>query len=77
MVNFDFDVKVVVKSFSISVSRDGTLVERKSNSNRLTDNMKELLNRVTRGNVIYIEDIVVKMPDGTERQLATMKLKVS
>ena len=39
--------------------------------------MKELLNRVTRGNVIYIEDIVVKMPDGTERQLATMKLKVS
>ena len=77
MVNFDFDVKVVVKSFSISVSRDGTLVERKSNSNRLTDNMKELLNRVTRGNVIYIEDIVVKMPDGSERQLATMKLKVS
>jgi hypothetical protein len=52
-------------------------VERKSNSNRLTDNMKELLSRVTRGNVIYIEDIVVKMPDGTERQLATMKLKVS
>ena len=77
MVNFDFDVKVIVKSFSISVSRDGTLVERKSNSNRLTDNMKELLSRVTRGNVIYIEDIVVKMPDGTERQLATMKLKVS
>ncbi len=77
MVNFDFDVKVIVKSFSISVSRDGTLVERKSNTNRLTDNMKELLNRVTRGNVIYIEDIVVKMPDGTERQLATMKLKVS
>ena len=77
MVNFDFDVKVVVKSFSISVSRDGTLVERKSNSNRLTDNMKELLSRVTRGNVIYIEDIVVKMPDGSERQLATMKLKVS
>lgn len=77
MVNFDFDVSVVVKSFSISVNRDGTLVERKSNSNRLTDDMKQLLERVGRGNVIYIEDIVVKMPDGTERQLATMKLKVS
>ena len=39
--------------------------------------MSELLKRVGRGNVIYIEDIVVSMPDGTERQLAPMKLKVS
>jgi gliding motility-associated protein GldM len=77
MENFDFDVKVTVKSFSISVSRDGTLVEKKSNSNRLTSDMSELLERVGRGNVIYIEDIVVSMPDGTERQLAPMKLKVS
>ena len=77
MVGFDFDVKVTVKSFSISVSRDGTLVERKSPSNRLTADQKSLLNRVGRGNVIYIEDIVVSMPDGTERQLAPMKLKVS
>tara|TARA_B110000285_G_scaffold225293_1_gene283310 strand:+ start:157 stop:1872 length:1716 start_codon:yes stop_codon:yes gene_type:complete len=77
MENFDFDVKVTVKSFSISVSRDGTLVEKKSNSNRLSSDMTELLKRVGRGNVIYIEDIVVSMPDGTERQLAPMKLKVS
>ena len=77
MENFDFDVKVTVKSFSISVSRDGTLVEKKSNSNQLSSDMTELLKRVGRGNVIYIEDIVVSMPDGTERQLAPMKLKVS
>ncbi len=77
MESFDFDVKVTVKSFSISVSRDGALVERKSNSNRLTSDMSELLKRVGRGNVIYIEDIVVSMPDGTERQLAPMKLKVA
>ncbi|MDE0870539.1 MAG: gliding motility protein GldM [Flavobacteriales bacterium] len=77
MQSFDFDVKVTVKSFSISVSRDGALVERKSNSNRLTSDMSELLKRVGRGNVIYIEDIVVSMPDGTERQLAPMKLKVA
>ncbi len=76
MDNFDFDVRVTVKSFQISVSRDGTLVERKSNSNRLTPEMSELLSRVGRGTVVYIEDILVKMPDGTERQLATIKLKV-
>lgn len=77
MVNFDFDVRVVVKSFSVSVSRDGTLVEKKSNSNRLTDDMKQLFNRVSRGNVVYFEDIIVGMPDGTERQVAAMKLKVN
>ena len=77
MVNFDFDVRVVVKSFSVSVSRDGTLVEKKSNSNRLTEDMKQLFNRVSRGNVVYFEDIIVGMPDGTERQVAAMKLKVN
>jgi len=77
MVNFDFDVRVVVKSFSVSVSRDGTLVEKKSNNNRLTDDMKQLFNRVSRGNVVYFEDIIVGMPDGTERQVAAMKLKVN
>ena len=75
MVNFDFDVRVVVKSFSVSVSRDGTLVEKKSNNNRLTQDMKQLFNRVSRGNVVYFEDIIVGMPDGTERQVAAMKLK--
>ena len=77
MVNFDFDVRVVVKSFSVSVSRDGTLVEKKSNNNRLTADMKQLFNRVSRGNVVYFEDIIVGMPDGTERQVAAMKLKVN
>ena len=77
MVNFDFDVRVVVKSFSVSVSRDGTLVEKNSNSNRLTADMKQLFNRVSRGNVVYFEDIIVGMPDGTERQVAAMKLKVN
>jgi len=77
MVNFDFDVRVVVKSFSVSVSRDGTLVEKNSNSNRLTAEMKQLFNRVSRGNVVYFEDIIVGMPDGTERQVAAMKLKVN
>ena len=77
MVNFDFDVRVVVKSFSVSVSRDGTLVEKQSNNNRLTPDMKQLFQRVSRGNVVYFEDIIVGMPDGTERQVAAMKLKVN
>ncbi len=77
MDNFDFDVKVRVKSFTIRVSKDGTFKELTSGNNRLTNDMKALLERVRRGNTIYFEDIVVGLPDGTERILAPMKLKVT
>jgi hypothetical protein len=39
--------------------------------------MSDLLSRVGRGTVVYIENIMVSMPDGSERQLATIKLKVT
>jgi hypothetical protein len=39
--------------------------------------MKALLNRVKRGNTIYFEDIIVGMPDGTERMVASLKLKIT
>ena len=77
MDNFDFDVKVRVKSFTIRVSKDGTFKDLSSGNNRITDDMKALLERVRRGNTIYFEDIIVSMPDGTERILPPMKLKVT
>ena len=77
MDNFDFDVKVRVKSFTIRVSKDGTFKDLNSPNNRLTNDMKALLDRVRRGNVIYFEDIVVGMPDGSQRVLAPMKLKIT
>ena len=77
MKNFDFDVNVTVKSFDIATVRDGILITKTSNSNRLSSEMSKLLNRVNPGSVIYIENIVVSMPDGTTRPLAPMKLKVT
>ena len=77
MDNFDFDVKVRVKSFTIRVSKDGTFKDLSSGNNRITSDMKALLERVRRGNTIYFEDIIVSMPDGTERILPPMKLKVT
>ena len=76
MENFDFDVVVRVKRFNVTVTKGGTFVEQSSSSNMVTSNMKELFGSVGRGSVVYIEDIVVSMPDGTERALPTMKLKV-
>ncbi|PCJ82632.1 MAG: hypothetical protein COA49_00795 [Bacteroidetes bacterium] len=77
MDNFDFDVQVRVKGFTIRVSKDGTFKELKATNNRLTADMKALLERVRRGNTIYFEDISVQMPDGTQRILAPMKLKIT
>jgi gliding motility-associated protein GldM len=77
MDNFDFDVQVRVKSFTIRLSKDGTFKELNSPNNRITTDMKALLNRVKRGNTIYFEDIIVGMPDGTERRVSSLKLKIT
>jgi gliding motility-associated protein GldM len=77
MEGFDFDVKVRVKSFSLKVSKDGSFSDLPSGNNRLTSDQQEALKRLRRGNVIYLEDILVSMPDGTERDLPPMKLKIT
>jgi len=77
MDNFDFDVQVRVKSFTIRLSKDGTFKELNSPNNKITSDMKALLNRVKRGNTIYFEDIIVGMPDGTERMVSSLKLKIT
>lgn len=77
MDNFDFDVVVRVKSFTIRVSKDGTFRDLSTNNNKITADMKALLQKVRRGNTIYFEDIIVSMPDGSERILPPMKLKVT
>ena len=77
MEGFDFDVKVRVKSFTLRISKDGTFSDLPSGNNRLTTDQKEALKRLRRGNIIYLEDILVSMPDGTERDLPPMKLKIT
>ena len=77
MEGFDFDVKVRVKSFTLRISKDGSFSDLPSGNNRLTSDQQEALKRVRRGNIIYLEDILVSMPDGTERDLPPMKLKIT
>ena len=77
MEGFDFDVKVRVKSFTLRISKDGAFSDLPSGNNRLTTDQQEALKRVRRGNIIYLEDILVSMPDGTERDLPPMKLKIT
>ncbi len=77
MENFDFKVKVRVKSFTLRVTMNGTFKEFKSGNDKLTSEMQALLGKVKRGNYIYFEDIEVNLPDGSNRILANLKLKVT
>lgn len=76
MEAFDFDVSVKVKSFNMVFIRDGQVIEKSSNSNKVTSEMKANMQKVRKGQKVYIEKIMVTMPDGTTRQLANLSLKV-
>lgn len=76
MENFDFDVKVSVQSFDISANIGGFLSTKSSNSNKVTPEQKSMLQTVKPGSRVYIENIKVKMPDGSVRDIAPINLKV-
>ncbi|MCB0760263.1 MAG: gliding motility protein GldM [Flavobacteriales bacterium] len=77
MKNFEFDVSVTIKSFTMVFIRGGQYIERKSSSNKVTSDMKAMMDQVKRGEKVYIEDIMVTLPDGTTRKLANMALKIT
>jgi len=76
MENFDFDVKVSVKQFKMTISIGGDLKEFVAKGNKLSGPMRSILGKVKRGNRVYFEDIKVKMPDGSTRKVPSIILKV-
>ncbi|MBX7051510.1 MAG: hypothetical protein K1X54_05710 [Flavobacteriales bacterium] len=77
MEGFDFPVTATVSSFVVSMVTNGQYKEYKMNSNRLEDNVKEVIKKMKKGEKIFIEQIMCKMPDGTERKLAPITLKLT
>lgn len=76
MDNFQFDVSVKVVEFKMVFIRDGQIIEKISQSNRVTEEMKANMERTGRGQKFFIEDIKVKMPDGEIRKVPNISLKV-
>lgn len=76
MENFDFEVRVLVSSFTFGYTQaNGLLSEQKVNGNRL-DAVRSQMQNVRPNSMVYFDDIKVKMPDGTVRTLPTLSLKV-
>ena len=74
MDNFDFDLKVTVVSFDLTMNLKGDLRTLSSTSEALTNDMKSLLGAANRGTKVYFENIKAKMPDGSVRKLGTIAL---
>lgn len=75
MENFDFEVDVRVKSFSMIFIRDGNVIQKDATDNKVSNDMKVNMDRVKRGDKFYLENIIVTMPDRSERKVANLSLK--
>ncbi len=75
MENFDFDLTVTVKQFTLTVKVGSDLMSFKAKNNKLTPAMKGILKKVKRGSRVYFEDIKVQMPGGA-RPVPSLIFKV-
>lgn len=75
MENFDFDLSVKVREFTLTVKSGSDLMSFKGKGNKMTAQMKNVLKKVKRGQRIYFEDIKVQMPGGA-RKVPSLIFKV-
>lgn len=76
MDNFDFDLRVEVQSFDLTMNIDGDLRTVNGKGKMLDAQMQNLLKRAKPGGKVYFENIKAKMPDGSVRSLGSISLKV-
>jgi len=73
--DFDFDLKFTVTQFDVSFS--GAYVKTTSSkSNKFTDEQKGFFSKLNQGSIIFIDNIMAKGGDGTNRPLAPISFKI-
>lgn len=76
MEGFDFPVTAQVTSFVVTLVSNGVIKEYKCNGNRITDEASQAIRKMKKGEKIFIEQIMCKMPDNTDRKLSAITLKI-
>ena len=76
MENFDFDLRFVVVEFTVSAALKGYVIEYKSNSDKITQEQIDLIEKLKPTNSVYIQDIKAIGPDGALRALGTINFKI-
>lgn len=75
--NFEFDLTYTITSFTMSINDKGFDVEKVSNSNRITEEQKALINSLTRGKKLIFSGIKAVGPDKKTRDLPAVILKIN
>jgi len=73
---FDIDYLPVITDFTLSYLQNGELVSLISKNAKFTSQMLSVMNKFTKGQKVYIENIKCKMPDGN-RSLSTIALTIN
>ncbi len=76
MIDFDFDYKYTVTEFELQTTEGGFTNIKKSNSNRFTQEQKDLLSRVKPQTWVYIGNIKARGENGDIRDLDPISLKI-
>jgi gliding motility-associated protein GldM len=76
MENFDFDAPFKVTEFTIAASIKGFTRELPSKGNRITDEQRDLLKGMNKGDRVTFTDIKAVGPDGRVRELNGVIFKV-
>lgn len=78
MENFDFELTPQVTEYMIVMNiPGGGLVEQKIRGDKVNNEAKTLIDKLKRNQKVYFEKIMVRMPDGTTRELGPISLKVT
>jgi gliding motility-associated protein GldM len=76
--DFDFDLRFTVTEFTLAFDDKGFNVSEKSTSNRITERQRTaVLERLTRGKKLYVENVKAVGPDKKERVLSPIIIRVN
>ncbi len=73
---FDFDAKFKIKSFTLYAAKGDLLSEIKCFGPNLSEPAKEAIKKVRPGGRVFLENIISVGPDGVERPLGNVIIKV-
>ncbi|WP_251623524.1 gliding motility protein GldM [Odoribacter lunatus] len=74
--NFDFDMKFKVESFNLYTVVDGYTQDIRTNGSSFTPDQLKLIKSLKRHQILIIDQVMVKGPDGTTRKLTPISFKI-
>jgi len=75
--DFDFDLKFTVTEYTVMAVIQGFVQERKVRGNQFNQEARNLINTLSKGSPLWIQDIKAAGPDGSVRNLSSINFKLN